>query len=69
MGLKRCAIGKHPWGTHWEPREHIGNLMKPIGNLKGTFWEQRKIRKNTSPSSRPQPKLKRKKSQGTLRAC
>jgi hypothetical protein len=26
MGLKQGAIGEHPWGTHWEHREHIGNL-------------------------------------------
>jgi hypothetical protein len=36
--------------------------MEPIENLKGTFWEQSKIRKKKSspPSSPPQPKLKRK---------
>jgi hypothetical protein len=25
--------------------EHIENLIEPIGNLKGTFWEQRKTEK------------------------
>ncbi len=29
---KTYGIGNTPWGTHWEPREHIGNLM-------GTHWE------------------------------
>jgi len=24
---KTYGIGNTPWGTHWEPREHIGNLM------------------------------------------
>jgi hypothetical protein len=38
MGLKQGAIWGHPWGTHWEPRENIGNLM-------GTCWEQRKKEK------------------------
>jgi len=38
IGEKGRTLGKtykdweHPWGTHWEPREHIGNLM-------GTHWE------------------------------
>jgi len=35
--------------------------MEPIGNLMGTFWEQRKIGKNSSPPSPPhKPKLKKK---------
>jgi hypothetical protein len=57
MGLKVVAIGNlHPWGTHWEPRQHIGNLkgggpwakhmglrLVVIGNLHpwGTHWEPR----------------------------
>jgi hypothetical protein len=31
-GIKARYYWQHPWGTHWEPREHIGNLM-------GTHWE------------------------------
>jgi len=28
MGFKVVAIGNlHPWGTHWEPRQHIGNSL------------------------------------------
>jgi len=28
MGLSQGAIrNAHPWGTHWELREQIGNLM------------------------------------------
>jgi hypothetical protein len=27
-----CCYWEHPWRTHWEPKEHIGNLM-------GTHWE------------------------------
>jgi hypothetical protein len=45
------------WGKHWEPRE-------PIGNLKGTRWEQRKNEKNPPsppPPQNPNPNPKRKK--------
>jgi hypothetical protein len=31
-GIKARYYWEHPWGTHWELREHIGNLM-------GTHWE------------------------------
>jgi len=31
-GIKVRCYWEHPWGTNWEPREHIGNLM-------GTHWE------------------------------
>jgi hypothetical protein len=31
-GIKARCYWEHPWGTHWEPREDIGNLM-------GTHWE------------------------------
>jgi hypothetical protein len=31
-GIKARCYWNHPWGTHWEPREHIENLM-------GTDWE------------------------------
>jgi hypothetical protein len=26
-GIKARCYWEHPWGTHWEPKEHIGNLM------------------------------------------
>jgi len=26
-GIKVRCYWEHPWGTHWKPREHIGNLM------------------------------------------
>jgi hypothetical protein len=42
-GIKQGAIGN----TH---EEHIGNL----GNMKGTYWEQRKNEKKNPPL--PQPK-------------
>jgi len=32
MGIKARCYWEHPWGTHWEPKEHIENLM-------GTHWE------------------------------
>jgi hypothetical protein len=31
-GIKVRCYWEHPWGTHWEPTEHIRNLM-------GTHWE------------------------------
>jgi ABC-type transporter lipoprotein component MlaA len=31
-GINARCYWEHPWGTHWEPREDIGNLM-------GTHWE------------------------------
>jgi hypothetical protein len=37
-GIKGRCYWEHPWGTHWELTEHIGNLM-------GTCWEQRKNEK------------------------
>jgi len=26
-GIKVRCYWEHPWGTHWEPREHIGNAL------------------------------------------
>jgi len=46
-GIKQGAIGN-------SLGEHIGNLMRTDGELKGTCWEQRK---------------NGKKNQGTLSAC
>jgi hypothetical protein len=37
-GIKVRCYWEHHWGTHWEPMEHIRNLIGTIGNLKGTFW-------------------------------
>ncbi len=31
-GIKARCYWEHPWGTHWEPREHIENLMR-------THWQ------------------------------
>jgi hypothetical protein len=60
-----CAIWGTYWGTHWEPREHIGNLMvawwEPIGNLKGTCWEQRKNEKKILPPTHTKLKIKKTK--------
>ncbi len=44
MGLKRDAIGN----TLGE--QILGTWWKPIGNLKGTYWEQRKNEKNPHPN-------------------
>jgi len=49
-GIKARCYWVHPWGTHWELKEHIGNL-------KGTCWEQMKKKQ-----SLPPPNLKGKKS-------
>jgi len=27
-GIKVRCYWEHPWGTHWEPREHFGNKEK-----------------------------------------
>ncbi len=36
MGLKQGAIGNlHPWGTHWEPRQHIQNSLR---TWRGRLW-------------------------------
>jgi len=32
QGIKVRCYWEYPWGTHWELREHIGNLME-------TDWE------------------------------
>jgi hypothetical protein len=57
-GIKERCYWEHRWGTHWEPREHIGNVMRTHWELKGTCWEQRKNEKNPP----PQRKLKKIKS-------
>jgi len=31
-GIEASCYWEHPWETHWELREHIGNLM-------GMHWE------------------------------
>ncbi len=54
MGTKARCYQELPWGTYWEP----------IGNLKGTCWDQMKNEKH--PPS-PPPKLTKEKNQGTLR--
>jgi hypothetical protein len=34
-GIKVRCYWEHPWGTHWQPREHIENLM-------GIRWDKKK---------------------------
>ncbi len=53
--IKVRCYWEHLWGTYWEP----------IGNLKGTYCEQRKMKKNPP---LPTQNLK-EKNQGTLSAC
>jgi hypothetical protein len=50
----RC-YWKHPWGTHREPMEHIGNPL-------GTWRNKGKLKP-------PSPKHLEKTNQGTLSAC
>ncbi len=50
-GIKERCYCERPWETHWEPKEHIGNLWEPIGNLKGICWDRRKNEKNPAPSN------------------
>jgi len=57
-GIKARFYWEQLWGTHWELREHIENLMRG-----GIHWElegnKEKMKKKTpSPAT---PKLKRKK--------
>jgi hypothetical protein len=37
FGNKMRCYWEHPWGTHWEPREHIRNLMKTHWELEGNI--------------------------------
>jgi hypothetical protein len=56
-GIKARCYEERPWGTDWELKEHIVNLMGTCleleGNIQGTRWEQRKNEQN----------------EGTLSAC
>jgi hypothetical protein len=39
-GIKARCYWENPWGTHWELRKYIGNLMRTYwkleGNIEGT---------------------------------
>jgi hypothetical protein len=48
-GIKAKCYWEHPWGTHWEPSEHIENL-------KGTCWEKNKKKKYYPTLPPPPPK-------------
>ncbi len=51
-GIIMTCYLEHLWGTHWELREHIGNLMGTNGNLKKTYKEHvGKKRKNERKTS------------------
>jgi hypothetical protein len=53
-------IREHPWGTHWEHMEYIGNLIGTHLELEGNIWEQKENEKIPPPPP-ANPKLKRKK--------
>jgi hypothetical protein len=36
-GIKSRCYWKHPWGTHWELREHTENLMRTHWELEGNM--------------------------------
>ncbi len=61
-GIKARCYWEHPWGTRWEPQEHIGNL-------KGTRWEHvgNKGKMKEIPPSPPE--TQKTENQGTLSAC
>ncbi len=46
MGLKQGIIWEHPWGTHWELKERIGNLKETCceqmekWKIIFPYWEQ-----------------------------
>jgi hypothetical protein len=41
-GFKARCYWKHPWGTHWEPREHIENLMRTHKELEGKMTKEKR---------------------------
>jgi len=58
-GIKVRCYGEHVAKHIRKLRNIVGTWLEPVGNLKGTHWEQEKNWE----------KLKRKKNQGTLSAC
>jgi hypothetical protein len=42
-GIKARCFWEHPWGTHWEPREHIWNLMGTLKEHVGNKGKMKKI--------------------------
>jgi hypothetical protein len=43
----KLKLWRLPWGTHWEPIEHLmGDLLR----IEGTCWDQRKNEKNPHPT-------------------
>jgi len=66
-GIKARCYWEHPWETHWEPKAHVGNLMRTHWKLEGNMLGTKEKRKK-SPTPLP-PKLQRKINKGTLSAC
>ncbi len=52
-GIKVRCYWEHPWGTHWKPREHIGNPLRTWGEHVGNKGKKKK----SSPP--PKPKIKK----------
>jgi hypothetical protein len=51
-GIKVRCYWKHPWGTHWEPRECIANMMRTHWELERNMLRKKEKLKK---SSRPPP--------------
>jgi hypothetical protein len=49
-GIKARCYWEHPGGTHWKPREHIGNLMGIHWELEGNMLETKGKRKKSLPA-------------------
>jgi hypothetical protein len=57
-GIKARCYWEHPWGTHWEHREHIENLMEIHWELEGNMLGAKEKFKKILPQA--PPKLERK---------
>jgi hypothetical protein len=60
-GIKASCYWERPWGTNWEPMEHIANLLWIHWELEGDMLGTKEKWKKSSPPPHA-PKLKRKKS-------
>jgi hypothetical protein len=53
VGIKARCYWEHHWGTHWKPREHIGNLMGTHWELEGNMLGTKEKKKISSPPPKP----------------
>jgi hypothetical protein len=48
-GIKARCYWEHPWETHWEPKEHIRNLIGTHRELERNMLGTKEKRKKSSP--------------------